>query len=130
MDKLPKKDINILVGDANAKIVRENTGSDSHGLGEMNDNGERFANFCLFNKMVIGGSIFPHKRVHKATWVSSDNVAENQIDHFCVSQRFRRSLNDVSVQRGADIGSDHHMLLGYASRSKEIERKCQGNNTK
>ncbi|GFS20455.1 endonuclease-reverse transcriptase [Elysia marginata] len=90
MDKLPKKDINILMGDANAKIGRENTGYNrilgSHGLGEMNDNGERFANFCLFNKMVIGGSIFPHKRVHKATWVSPDNVTENQIDNFCVSQ--------------------------------------------
>ncbi|GFR66118.1 endonuclease-reverse transcriptase [Elysia marginata] len=127
MDKLPKKDINILMGDANAKIGRENTGYDrvigSHGLGEMNDNGERFANFCLFNKMVIGGSIFPHKRVHKATWVSPDNVTENQIDHFCVSQRFRRSLNDVIVQRGADIGSDHHMLLGKL----KLRLKKQGN---
>ncbi|GFR98318.1 craniofacial development protein 2 [Elysia marginata] len=127
MDKLPKKDINILMGDANAKIGRENTGYDrimgSHGLGEMNDNGERFANFCLFNKMVIGGSIFPHKRVHKATWVSPDNVTENQIDHFCVSQRFRRSLNDEIVQRGADIGTDHHMLLGKL----KLRLKKQGN---
>ncbi|GFR88916.1 craniofacial development protein 2 [Elysia marginata] len=127
MDKLPKKDINILMGDANAKIGRENIGYDrimgSHGLGEMNDNGERFANFCLFNKMVIGGSIFPHKRVHKATWVSPDNVTENQIDDFCVSQRFRRSLNDVIVQREADIGSDHHMLLGKL----KLRLKKQGN---
>ncbi|GFR61508.1 endonuclease-reverse transcriptase [Elysia marginata] len=127
MDKLPKKDINILMGDANAKIGRENTGYDrimgSHGLGEMNDNGKRFANFCLFNKMVIEGSIFPHKRVHKATWVSPDNVTENQIDHFCVSQRVRRSLNDVIAQRGADVGSDHHMLLGKL----KLRLKKQGN---
>ena len=127
VDKLPKKDINILMGDANAKIGRENTGYDrimgSHGLGEMNDNGERFASFCLFNDLVIGGSIFPHKRIHKATWVSPDKVTENQIDHFCISQRFRRSLNDVTVQRGADIGSDHHMLLGKL----KLRLKKQGN---
>ncbi|GFR70255.1 craniofacial development protein 2 [Elysia marginata] len=130
MDKLPKKDINILMGDANAKIGRENTGYDrimgSHGLGEMNDNGERFANFCLFNKMVIGGPIFPHKRVHKATWVSSDNVTENQIDHFCVSQRFRRSLNDVIVQRGADIGSDHHYVAWKTEATPQEARKSKG----
>ncbi|GFS11523.1 3-hydroxybutyrate dehydrogenase type 2 [Elysia marginata] len=127
MDKLPEKDINILMGDANAKIGRDDTGYDrimgSHGLGEMNDNGERFANFCLFNKMVIGGSIFLHKRVHKATWVSPDNLTENQIDHFCVSQKYRRSLNDVIVQRGADIGLYHHMLLGKL----KLRLKKQGN---
>ena len=115
MEKLPKKDVNILMGDANAKIGQDNTGYEAimgcNGLGQMNENGERFANFCAFNGLVIGGSVFPHKRIHKATWVSPDGVTENQIDHFCISRRFRRSLDDVVVQRGADVGSDHHMLL-------------------
>ena len=38
-----------------------------HGLGEMSDNGELFADFCSFNKLVIGGSVFPHKKVHQVT---------------------------------------------------------------
>nr|KAG5707370.1 hypothetical protein BaRGS_005337 [Batillaria attramentaria] len=37
----------------------------THGLGQMNENGERFAGFCALNQLVIGGSIFPHKRIHK-----------------------------------------------------------------
>ena len=81
------------------------------GLGVMNDNGERFADFCAYNKFVIGGSIFMHKRIHKATWISPDGATENQIDHFCVSHRFRRSLDDVRAVRGADVDSDHHLLL-------------------
>ena len=115
LDKLPRKDINILMGDVNAKVGQDNVGYEGcmgqHGLGEMNDNGERLANICAFNNLVIGGSVFPHRRIHKATWVSPDGVTENQIDHFCISRRFRRSLEDVKVQRGADIGSDHHLLL-------------------
>lgn len=37
------------------------------GLGRRKGNGERFANLCTFNKMVIGCTIFSHKDIHKAT---------------------------------------------------------------
>ena len=116
IDKLPGKDINIVMGDLNAKVGSDNSHCEEimgrHGLGEANDNGERFQNFCAFNNLVIGGTIFPHKRIHKATWVSPDGTTENQIDHFCISRKFRRSLEDVRVLRGADVSSDHHLILG------------------
>jgi hypothetical protein len=38
-----------------------------HGLEEMHENGEIMANLCAINEIVIGGSPFPHKRIHKAT---------------------------------------------------------------
>lgn len=77
----------------------------------MNENGELFADLCANNDLVIGGSIFPHKRIHKATWRSPDYITENQIDHFCIARKFRRSLHDVRAMRGADVGSDHHLLV-------------------
>jgi len=83
----------------------------THALGEMNENGERFADLCALNSLVIGGSIFPHKRIHKSTWVSPDSATENQIDHVCISKKFRRSLQDVRVRRGADVASDHHLVV-------------------
>ena len=61
--------------------------------------------------MVIGGSIFPHKCRHKATWVPPDHYTENQIDHICIKKRFRRSVQDVQVYRGADVASDHHLVV-------------------
>ena len=81
-----------------------------HGLGVMNDNGERLVNACAINNIVIGGSMFTHKRIHKATWVSPDQVTENQIDHIGINKMFRRSLQDVHVKRGADVVSDHHLV--------------------
>ena len=66
---------------------------------------------CALNQLVIGGSIFPQKRIHKATWRSPDHVTENQIDHICINQRFRRSCKDVRVIRGADVASDHHLVV-------------------
>lgn len=66
---------------------------------------------CADNNLVIGGSVFPHRRVHKATWVSPDLSTENQIDHVCITKKFRRPLQDVRARRGADIASDHHLLV-------------------
>ena len=83
----------------------------THGLGQMNENGERFADLCALNQLVTGGSIFPHKRIHKATWRSPDHRTENQIDHICISRKFRRSWRDVRLLRGADVSSDHHLVV-------------------
>ena len=85
-----------------------------------------YSNKYLFlrklNGRGIGGTLFPHKRVHKATWISPDGVTENQIDHILISQRWRTSLQDVRVKRGATIGSDHHLVVA-SLRIKLAARK-------
>ena len=111
----PERNVIIVMGDFNAKIGSDNRSYEEimgqQGLGEMNDNGERFADLCASSGLVIEGSYFQHRRIHKATWVSPDLQTENQIDHMCIGKRFRRSLQDVRVRRGADVASDHHLLV-------------------
>ncbi|VDP35474.1 unnamed protein product [Schistosoma margrebowiei] len=112
----PTNDYNSRIGcNFNAKVGTDNTGYEDimgrHGLGERNENGERFANLCAFNKLVIGGTMFPHKRIHKTTWTSPDHTTQNQIDHICINKTFRRTIKDVRIKRGADIASDHHLLV-------------------
>ena len=66
------------MGDVNAKIGDVNTGYEQvmgiHGLGRMNENGELFTDFCAQNRLVIVGSVFEHRHIHKATWRSPDHV--------------------------------------------------------
>uniref|UniRef100_A0A183KNJ4 Endo/exonuclease/phosphatase domain-containing protein n=1 Tax=Schistosoma curassoni TaxID=6186 RepID=A0A183KNJ4_9TREM len=115
VEKCQTKDLTILMGDSNAKVGMDNTGYEDivgrHGPGERNQSGERFANLCAFNKLVIGGTIFPHKCIHKITWISPDHTTQNQIDHICVNKKFRRMMEDVRTKRGADTVSDHHLLV-------------------
>ena len=59
--------------------------------------------------------------------MSPDHRTENQIDHICISSTFRRSLVDVRNKRGADIGSDHHLLIG---KIKLKFKNYQHSNTK
>ncbi|VDP20553.1 unnamed protein product [Schistosoma margrebowiei] len=64
IEKCPRKNLTILMGDLNAKVGIDNIRYEDimgrHELGERNKNGERFANLYAFNKLVIGGKIFPH----------------------------------------------------------------------
>ena len=97
-----------------SKIGNNNTDLETfmgqQGLGSMNENGEILADFCTSNDIVIGGTIFPHKPCHKGTWRSPDARTENQIGHITINRRWRSSLQDVRVRRGADEGSDHHLV--------------------
>ena len=128
-NKVPKRDLPILLGDMNAKIGSDNSGLEQvmgrHGMGAMNDNGRRFTEFCAFNKLIIGGSLFPHKDVHKATWISPDRVTENQLDHITTHRKFRTSMLDVRVKRGADIASDHHLLICRLRLKLKAAKKLQ-----
>ena len=88
--------------------------------------GSFVVNACPANNIVIGISVFPHKRIHKATWVSPDQVTENQIDHIDINKMFRRSLQDVRVKRGEDVASDHHLVtarLKLKLRRNEVDQE-------
>ncbi|KAG7307745.1 hypothetical protein JYU34_006321 [Plutella xylostella] len=114
--EIKRKDIVVLMGDLNAKVGSQNSSLEmimgKHGVGTMNDNGERFIETCGMHGLVIGGTLFPHKECHKVTWVSPDGRTQNQIDHITISKTWRSSLLDVRNKRGADVGSDHHLVVG------------------
>lgn len=68
MDKIPRGDIKIVIGDFNAKLGSDYTNlhhMGKHGTRTMNANGDLFTSFCLSNDLVIVGTLFPHKDVHK-----------------------------------------------------------------
>ena len=114
LENTPSHDIKIVMGDLNAKVGNDNTSQEramgKEGCGNMNDNGERLVEFCMANNLVIGGTLFTHPEIHKITWCSPSGRDKNQIDHLMINGTWRRSLLDVKVRRGADVGSDHHLV--------------------
>ena len=66
--------------------------------------------FCDFNNLIITGTIFSHRNIHKATWKSPDGRTKNQIDHILISRQHRTTVLDTKVLRGADVASDHYLV--------------------
>ena len=71
VEKKPKHDLLVITGDLNAKVGSDVEGYErvmgKHGVGTRNDNGEKLCDFCGMNDLMITGTIFPHKKIHKQT---------------------------------------------------------------
>ena len=116
IEKTPKHDMILILGDMNAKVGKNNREREQamgrEGLGtDINNNGERLVDFCEENNLIIGGTLFKHKDIHKYTWTSPDGKTRNQIDHILINKKWRTSLLDVRTRRGADVASDHELLV-------------------
>jgi hypothetical protein len=83
-----------------------------HELGDRNENGKMFVDFCVHNGLVIGGTLFIHKNIPKETWTSPDGHTINQVYRISILSKWRKSLLNVRAYRGADIDSDHHLVIG------------------
>ena len=116
LNKVPNHDMMIILGDLNAKVGREvdafGPAIGMHSLhADSNNNGVRLASLALQYDLVVGGTLFPHKDIHKGTWVSPGGQVVNQIDHALIRRKFRSAMSDVRVFRGAECDSDHMLLV-------------------
>ena len=104
-DHFPKYHTQILLGDFNAKLEREDIfkmtiGNESlrH---ESNDNGVRVVNFATSKYLIVTSSMFPHLNVHKYTWISPDGKTHNQIDHVLIDRRWHLKFPLCTILQGS-----------------------------
>ena len=126
VDKTPKYDVKIILGDFNAKIGKDPNYADITGLNSLHDqsnnNGERIIDFAVSKSLVVSSTAFPRKNIYKETWKSPDKRTRNQIDHALVDHKHRSSIINVKTQRGADADSDHYMVkVVYRARISNIK---------
>ena len=117
LDKLPKKDYLIVMGDFNAKIGKgiqleeESNVIGNYGLGERNERGNLLVEFCIGNNLFVSNTLFYQHPRRLYTWVSPGDRVRNQIDFILVKRRWKSSVKSAKTLPGADIGSDHQLLI-------------------
>lgn len=127
-ESLPRQDIKIIIGDANAKVGKEEiykevTGGESkHQV--SNNNGERLISFATEKRMKIISTHFRRKDIHKGTWLIPGRNETNQIDHILIQQQYARLVTNVRTYRGADANSDHFLV------KMRIKQPTNNNQTK
>ena len=116
----------IVMGDLNARVGKSTEGwSDvlgCYGEDTRNESGVRLLSFCSVNELVVTNTWYPHKDIHKYTWVCPGRQLKSLFDYFLVRRETKARVHDVKVVRGAEIGSDHHMVLMKLSKKS----KCKG----
>ncbi|XP_030756972.1 craniofacial development protein 2-like [Sitophilus oryzae] len=127
--KLKKHEINVIMGDFNAKVGKgriENTVG-GFGLGDRNERGERLIEFCQEKDLVIANTFYelPPRRLY--TWTSprssKEKIIRNQIDFICVNRRFRNSIESAKTYPGADADTDHELLVANVKvRLRKLQR--------
>ena len=69
--------------------------------------------FATFNDLVLANTFCHHKASRRWTWHSPNGQHHSQINYFLVRKHLRSGLNIGRTQsfQGADIGSDHDLLI-------------------
>ncbi|XP_046988576.1 craniofacial development protein 2-like [Schistocerca americana] len=124
------RDIVIIMGDFNAKIGEGSEGDliGPFGLGTRNERGDLLSQFCQENNLSITNTFFklPKRRLY--TWKSprdcNEEVCRNQIDFILINKRYKNSIHGVKTYPGADIFSDHNLLVAkFHVKLKAMQKK-------
>ena len=122
------KDILIVQRDWNAK-VGEDARKDWKGTcgpysnAQTNERGLLLLEFASYNDLFLTNTFGPHKPPRRWSWHSPNGKTHMQIDYIMVKKRFRSSVNINRIRSfpGADVGSDHELLMmTFRLRMKRI----------
>ena len=126
--KCGNQDIVIVMGDLNAKVggeqdpLQEIVGK--HGLGERNDCGDLWVDWCATHEQVIMDTWFQHHQRHLYIWKSPGDGVRNQIYYITMNKRFRNAITQVKGYPGADCGRDHVPIVATMNvKLKTLKRK-------
>lgn len=112
--KLTKhKDNLIIIGDFNAVIGEGSDGIEvgKYGLGKRNDRGDRLLEFCRQHELVISNTLFNNHKRRRYTWKMPGDLGRYQIDFILVRNRFKNQVKSCNTYPGADINSDHNLVM-------------------
>ena len=123
VDKVNSGDTLIIMGDFNAKIGKgEDTrcGVGKFGLGSRNESGDKLAEFCHVNNLIITNTTFDHHKRNLHTWKSPGDRYRNQIDYILIRRRWKSSIKDAKAFPGADCDTDH--ILSVAKMQIKLSK--------
>jgi endonuclease/exonuclease/phosphatase family metal-dependent hydrolase len=121
--------VKIVMGDANAQVEKEEflpVFGKKWLHQQTNNNGEKLTNFAESRGLAIASTMFEHKKIHLRTWKSPDELTFNQINHVLIDGRHVSDLLDVRTYRGANIDSDHFLVLTRIRSRISTIKKLKG----
>ncbi|XP_068726194.1 uncharacterized protein [Montipora capricornis] len=111
---VPSSEHILLLGDFNVKVGADRESWPSilghHGIGKMNDDGQRLLELCCYHNLCVTNTFFQNKACHKVSWRHPRSKHWHQL-HWVITRR--DSLNNVGNTRSyhsADCNTDHSLI--------------------
>ena len=105
----------VLMGDFNAHVGTDtNTWKGmigKHWVTGLNENGRYLLQLCCSNGLRIMNTFFQHREVYKYIWNRPSMDQKFLIDFCIVSSDLFSDVLDVRVKRGAELSTDHHLVV-------------------
>ena len=80
-------------------------------------------NLCERNGLIVTNTWFRKPKRRLYTWKALGDRSRHLLDYILVKHRFRNSVKDVQTLPGADIDSDHNLLVAkICTRLKKFIR--------
>uniref|UniRef100_A0AAY5K1H3 Endonuclease/exonuclease/phosphatase domain-containing protein n=1 Tax=Esox lucius TaxID=8010 RepID=A0AAY5K1H3_ESOLU len=121
LESAPTGDSIVLLGDINAHTWRGVIGR--NGPPDLNPSGVQLLDFCARWTLSITNTMFKHKGVHQCRWHQDTLGRRSMIDFVVVSSDLRPYVLDTRVKRGAELSTDHHLVVSWIRwRGRKLDR--------
>ena len=127
-DKIPKREICIVMGDLNAKVGEgedPECGIGPYGHDRRNARGNMLATFCQANQMTIANTLFPQPNRRRYTWISPLDGSRHQNDYIIVDNAWKSTIMSSKAKPGADCDSDHNLVIAKLRMKAYTEKKTK-----
>ena len=114
VSKIPATELIHILGDFNARVGADHESWPDvlghHGIGKMNENGERLLEFCCYHKLCVTNTFFENKVRHKVSWRHPTSKHWHQLDMILTRRDSINSVCSIRAFHSADCDTDHSLI--------------------
>ena len=113
-----------ILGDFNARVGADHESWPDtlghHGIGKMNENGQRLLELCCYHRLCVTNTYFKNKTCHKTSWRHPRSKHWHQLDLIITRKESLNNVHNTRAYHSADCDTDHSLI---ASRVKLRPKK-------
>ena len=133
INRIPAFEHIYLLGDFNARVGADRESWSRllghHGIGKLNENGQRLLEFCCIHNLCVTNTYFQNKDRHKASLRHARSNHWHQLDLVITRADSIKNVYNTRAYHSSDCDTDHSLVASWVKvtpkRLHYAKKKCQ-----